>query len=87
MIFIILILAGLFLWWSLSTKKSNPTFTQVINDAQKRQSNNLHNVYKHKFTGMLYAEKDPINEDDKKVYSGTKTQCESYVFRKQNKFL
>lgn len=86
MIFIILILAGLFLWWSLTTKKSNPTFTQVVNDAQKRQANS-HHVYKHTFTGMLYAEKEPINDDDKIVYSGTKTQCESYVFRKQNKFL
>lgn len=84
---IIVLLIGAFLWWSLvPAKPKQPTLHDILNDTDKRQGNFM-NVYKHKYTGVYYADKTPINSDDKRVFSGTKTACESYVTKHTNNYL
>jgi len=82
MVVIIVILVVAFLYWSLVPKQpKQPTFNDIINNAEKRQGN-YSNVYKHKYTGMFYADTTPINTDDIKVFTGTQNECEIYVSKR-----
>lgn len=82
MIVIIIIVVIAFLYWSLvSAKPKKPTFNDILNEADRTNGSYM-NVYKHQYTGMYYGDKTPINPDDKKVFSGTRIECENYVSKR-----
>lgn len=81
---VVLVIIGIiiFLYWSLvPAKPKQPTINEIFNEYDKKNSN-YSIVFKHKYTGIYYSDVEPINPDDLKVFTGTKTECESLADRK-----
>lgn len=85
MTFIIIIVIGAFLYWSLVPAKPR-NLNDAINDAQKRngQYSNVYIDYKlNKILGPVhYIGIQPNDLNDKKVFSGTLNECENYIARR-----
>ncbi len=79
---IIIIAVVIFLWWSLVPAKSRePNLTDIINNAQ-RDNGNYSNVYSTDFLrgNYYYSDKFPKESKDILVFTGTKFECENYVY-------
>lgn len=80
-----------FLYWSLvPASPKEPTLNDMINDSQKKQglySNVYQSALHTRTTGMnvYYSAKSPESPDDKKIFSGTKNECELYVSKSMNR--
>ena len=81
---LVLVIIGIivFLYWSLvPAKPKQPTVYEMFNESDRNKANYSY-VFKHKYTGIYYSDKEPINSDDLKVFTGTMTECESFANRK-----
>lgn len=80
----VLVIIGviIFLYWSLvPAKPKQPTIHDFFNDLDKKNGNYSH-VFRDKYMGIYYSDVKPINPDDVRVFSGTKTECEYFADRK-----
>lgn len=80
---LVLVFIGLivFFYWSLVPAKPKQPIVYDLFKESDRNNLNYSNVFRHKYTGIYYSDKEPINSDDIKVFTGTVTECESYANR------
>ena len=79
---VIFIIVVVFLWWSLVPKKpKQPTFNDILNEAEKRQGK-YSRVFQNsnKYAPVkYYRAKEPIDDKDKQVFSGTESECDRFI--------